>query len=124
MLETDPETKIPRILHKIYQHIFTALFLSASIIQTPHPPPNLLFSVQQNKPTSPTLEPTVAVETQTTPVQAEISPAVQDEKTPETVTTPKAESPPQQNERKPRLTTLEPSKATTENETTSPKAET
>ncbi|MEA2089243.1 MAG: hypothetical protein U9O89_00560 [Thermoproteota archaeon] len=124
MLETDPETKIPRILHKIYQHVFTALFLSASIIQTPHPPPNLLFSAEQNKPASPTLEPTVEVETPTTPVQAETSPTVQNEKTAETVTTPEAESQSQQNEQKPRLTALEHSKATTANETTSPKAET
>jgi hypothetical protein len=108
MLEKDPQTNIPRIMHKIYQHVFTALFLSASVIKTPYPPPNLLFSGQQNKPTPNILEPTLTVETPTTSPQAEPSPDMQDERAAETVTTPKAESIPQQDEQEELLTSPEP----------------
>jgi hypothetical protein len=44
MLEVDPETKVPLLLHRIYQQVFKAIFLLSAIVNVPHPPPDLLFS--------------------------------------------------------------------------------
>jgi hypothetical protein len=44
ILEIDPETKTPYLLHKVYQRVFMAIFLLATILNMPYPPPNLLFS--------------------------------------------------------------------------------
>jgi len=52
LLEADPETKIPLLLHRVYQRVFTSTFLLATILDTPYPPPNLLFSGEMNKPGS------------------------------------------------------------------------
>lgn len=49
ILEIDPTMKIPAILHRVYQHVFTAIFLLASIMNSPYPPPDLLFTSQPNK---------------------------------------------------------------------------
>jgi len=42
MLEIDPESKVPRVFYVIYQHSFTALYLLATVLNTPYPPPDLL----------------------------------------------------------------------------------
>ena len=44
MLEIKEEEKIPPILHVVYQHVFTAIYLISTITGTPHPPPDLLYS--------------------------------------------------------------------------------
>jgi hypothetical protein len=44
ILETDPDTKTPYLLHKVYQRVFMSIFLLATILNMPYPPPNLLFS--------------------------------------------------------------------------------
>ncbi len=44
MLEVDPKTKVPLLLHRVYQQVFKAIFLLAAIMDVPHPPPDLLFS--------------------------------------------------------------------------------
>jgi len=44
LLETDPNTKVPYLLKKVYQQIFTSIFLLSGIMNAPHPPPDLLFS--------------------------------------------------------------------------------
>lgn len=44
LLETDPDTKVPYLLKKVYQQIFISVFLLSGIINAPHPPPDLLFS--------------------------------------------------------------------------------
>ncbi len=44
LLETDPDTKVPYLLKKVYQQIFTYIFLLSGIMNAPHPPPDLLFS--------------------------------------------------------------------------------
>jgi len=44
LLETDPDTKVPYLLKRVYQQIFTSIFLLSGIINAPHPPPDLLFS--------------------------------------------------------------------------------
>jgi hypothetical protein len=61
MLKVDPETKVPFVLHRVYQQVFKAIFLLAALINTPHPPPDLFFSTakresettNQDKPSSP-----------------------------------------------------------------------
>ena len=52
LLEVDPKTKIPLLLHRVYQRVFTTTFLLATILDTPYPPPNLLFSGEMTKPGS------------------------------------------------------------------------
>jgi len=44
LLETDPDTKVPYLLKKVYQQIFISIYLLSGIIDAPHPPPDLLFS--------------------------------------------------------------------------------
>jgi len=44
VLEADSETKIPRILPRIYQHAFTAMYLLSTVLNTPPPPQDLLGS--------------------------------------------------------------------------------
>jgi len=49
LLETDPETKVPHLLKKIYQRVFISIFLLSGLMGAPHPPPDLLFlSVKNN----------------------------------------------------------------------------
>lgn len=44
MLEVDPETKIPHLLPRVYQHAFTAMYLMSTVLNTPPPPQDLLGS--------------------------------------------------------------------------------
>jgi hypothetical protein len=46
-LETDEETKVPKVLHTIYQHTFTSLFLLSTLIDSPYPPPDLIHAPKQ-----------------------------------------------------------------------------
>lgn len=50
LLEVDPKTKIPLLLHKVYQQVFMSTFLLATLLDTTYPPPDLLFSGEMNKP--------------------------------------------------------------------------
>ena len=50
MLEADPKTKVPLLLHRVYQRVFTSTFLLATLLDTPYPPPDLLFSGEMGKP--------------------------------------------------------------------------
>ena len=50
LLEADPKTKIPLLLHRVYQRVFTSTFLLATLLDTPYPPPDLLFSGEMGKP--------------------------------------------------------------------------
>jgi len=49
-LEVDPKTKIPLVLHKVYQQVFATTFLLATLLDTTYPPPDLLSSGEMNKP--------------------------------------------------------------------------
>lgn len=44
MLDVDPETKMPMVLPRIYQHAFTAMYLLATVLDAPPPPHDLLYS--------------------------------------------------------------------------------
>jgi hypothetical protein len=47
MLEVNPETQIPFVFQRVYQHVFMSMYLLATLIDAPYPPPNLLSSGQQ-----------------------------------------------------------------------------
>ena len=49
LLETDPDTKVPYLLKRIYQQIFVSIFLLSGIMNAPHPPPDLLFLSVKNE---------------------------------------------------------------------------
>jgi len=49
VLEEDPESNVPKVLHTIYQQSFTSLFLLSTLIDSPYPPPDLLHSPVQTK---------------------------------------------------------------------------
>lgn len=70
-LEANPKTNIPQILFTVYQHVFNSIYILASILNTPYPPPDLLHPMAEKiqiLPSTPKLEP----ETQqtATPAQA------------------------------------------------------
>lgn len=50
LLEVDSETKIPLLLHRVYQRVFMTTFLLSTLLGTPYPPPDLLFSGEMGKP--------------------------------------------------------------------------
>ena len=52
LLEVDPKTKIPLLLHRVYQRVFTSTFLLATLLGTSYPPPDLFFSGEMSKPGS------------------------------------------------------------------------
>ncbi len=47
MLEIDPETRIPRVLDRIYQHVFMSVYLLSTIMNSIHPPADLFSSARQ-----------------------------------------------------------------------------
>jgi hypothetical protein len=47
MLEVDPETKVPYVFQRVYQHAFMAMYLLSTILDAPPPPYDLLFSKKQ-----------------------------------------------------------------------------
>jgi hypothetical protein len=66
-LEPNPKTKIPQILFTIYQDVFNSIYILASILNAPYPPPDLLHPMAEKiqiLPYTPT--PTETSETATT----------------------------------------------------------
>ncbi len=47
LLKIDPQSKIPFVFHRLYQHVFTSIFTLASLMGTIYPPPDLLLSRKQ-----------------------------------------------------------------------------
>jgi hypothetical protein len=47
ILKVDPKSNVPFVFHRVYQHVFTAVYMLASILGTIYPPPDLLFSGEQ-----------------------------------------------------------------------------
>ncbi|MDH7477006.1 MAG: hypothetical protein QHH17_01335 [Candidatus Bathyarchaeota archaeon] len=50
MLEVDPETKVPYVFQRIYQTVFTAMYLLSTILNVPPPPQDLLFPRKEGIP--------------------------------------------------------------------------
>jgi len=47
LLKVDPKSNIPFVFHRVYQHVFTAIYVAASLMNTVHPPSDLLFAGKQ-----------------------------------------------------------------------------
>jgi hypothetical protein len=48
-LEMDEESSVPKILHLVYQRVFTSLYLIAAQLEVPYPPPDLLHSPSESR---------------------------------------------------------------------------
>jgi hypothetical protein len=46
-LEANPKTNIPQVLFTVYQHVFNSIYILASILNTPYPPPDLLHPMAE-----------------------------------------------------------------------------
>ncbi|MCW4047036.1 MAG: hypothetical protein NWE99_05695 [Candidatus Bathyarchaeota archaeon] len=46
-LEPNPKTNIPQVLFTVYQHVFNSIYILASILNTPYPPPDLLHPMAE-----------------------------------------------------------------------------
>jgi hypothetical protein len=46
-LEPNPKTKIPQILFAVYQDVFNSIYILASILNAPYPPPDLLHPMAE-----------------------------------------------------------------------------
>jgi len=49
LLEVNPENKIPLLLKRVYQSVFTSTYLLATLLDTSYPPPDMLSSGELNK---------------------------------------------------------------------------
>ena len=49
LLEVNPENKIPLVLNRVYQRVFTSTYLLANLLDTSYPPPDMLSSDGLNK---------------------------------------------------------------------------
>ncbi len=47
MLEADSESKVPHVFQRIYQTVFTTMYLLSSVMNTPPPPQDLLVPPKQ-----------------------------------------------------------------------------
>jgi len=50
LLKIDPDTKIPRVLQRIYQHSFMAIYLLSAVLESPYPPADLFSPSGQSIP--------------------------------------------------------------------------
>jgi len=44
LLEVNPKTRIPSLLNRVYQRVFTSTYLLANLLDTSYPPPDMLAS--------------------------------------------------------------------------------
>lgn len=49
LLEVNPKNKIPLLLNRVYQSVFTSTYLLATLLDTSYPPPDMLSSGELNK---------------------------------------------------------------------------
>jgi hypothetical protein len=68
-LEANPKTKIPQILFTVYQHVFNSIYILASILNTPYPPPDLLHPMAEKIQILPSTPPAKQPEQTATPEQ-------------------------------------------------------
>ena len=48
LLEVNPKTRIPSLLNRVYQRVFTSTYLMANILDTSYPPPDMLSAGDVN----------------------------------------------------------------------------
>lgn len=73
-LEANPKTKIPQILFTVYQHVFNSIYILASILNTPYPPPDLLHPMAEKIQILPVTPKSEAETEQTAPSQPAAQP--------------------------------------------------
>lgn len=44
LLQINPETKVPNLLERVYERVFTSVYLLSGLINAPPPPPDLIIS--------------------------------------------------------------------------------
>jgi hypothetical protein len=44
----DEKSSVPKVLHFVYQRVFTSLYLTAALLEVPYPPPDLLLSPSES----------------------------------------------------------------------------
>ena len=49
LLEISPKKKIPQLLTRVYQRVFTSTYLLANLLDTSYPPPDMLSTGETNK---------------------------------------------------------------------------
>ena len=49
LLEIGPKKKIPQLLNRVYQRVFTSTYLLANLLDTSYPPPDMLSMGEMNK---------------------------------------------------------------------------
>jgi len=81
-LEANPKTNIPQILFTVYQHVFNSIYILASILNTPYPPPDLLHPMAEKIQILPsTPKPQPEPEQPPTPEKPPAETATKDDKT-------------------------------------------
>ncbi len=63
-LEVDEESSVPRVLHTIYQRIFTPLFVLSNMLEAPYPPPDLIHSPSETRQLEPEIQAALDAEMQ------------------------------------------------------------
>jgi hypothetical protein len=48
LLEVNPKTRIPLLLNRVYQRVFTSTYLMANLLDTSYPPPDMLSAGDLN----------------------------------------------------------------------------
>jgi hypothetical protein len=66
ILKTDPMNNVPYVFQRVYQHVFTAIYVLASMLDTIYPPCDLLSSSGEGIPIKNFNEPDQTKETLTT----------------------------------------------------------
>ncbi len=96
-LEPNPKTKIPQILFAVYQDVFNSIYILASILNAPYPPPDLLHPMAEKIQILPYTPPQAETPPETTPkasnVEVQAAPPPTETVAPAaTAETPKAEA--------------------------------
>lgn len=63
-LEVDEESRVPRVLHTVYQRIFTPLFVLSNMLEAPYPPPDLIHSPNETRQLGPDIQAALDAEVQ------------------------------------------------------------
>ncbi len=63
-LEVDEASSVPKVLHTIYQRIFTPLFVLSNMLEAPYPPPDLIHSPSETRQLGPEIQAALDAEMQ------------------------------------------------------------
>lgn len=63
-LNVEEGSNVPRVLHTIYQRIFTPLFVLSNMLEAPYPPPDLIHSPTETRQLGPEMQAALDAEMQ------------------------------------------------------------